>query len=106
MSLGALLTALIGGAALVAALLLARFVIKRRPPIADEPAYKRLERQGEQYYDELYKIGGSRGGLLSDIKDCFREAINAARKEGFTDEAKRLEARLVHIVAVYRSQFS
>jgi hypothetical protein len=74
--------------------------------MAAEPAYKRLEALGEQYYDALYERGGSRAGLLSEIKECFAAAIDAARQDGRDDEAKRLEARRDHIVAVYRTQFS
>jgi hypothetical protein len=74
--------------------------------MAEKLAYKQLKARGEQIYDELYERGGSRAGLLSEIKECFSAAIDAARKDGLEDEAKRLEARLDHIVAVYRSQFS
>ena len=74
--------------------------------MTEEPGYKKLERLGEQYYDELYETGSSPLGRLSEIKECFRGAIAAAEKDGLKDEAKRLEARLDHIVAVYRSQFT
>jgi hypothetical protein len=73
--------------------------------MADEPAYKQLERRGEEIYDELYNRGRSLG-LLSEIKECFHAAIAAAEREGLADEARRLEARLDHIVTVYRHQFT
>ncbi len=77
------------------------------PENSKEPAYKRLEQLGEQYYDELYESSGtSRIGLLSEIKECFHGAIKAAREEGFAAEAERLEARLDHIVEGYRRFFS
>jgi len=108
MTLGAWLT-LAGGAAVVAALV-AWFRARRRRPIAPriapEPAYKRLEQLGEQYYDALYEGSGSRAGLLSEIKECFTAAIDSARHDGFAAEAQRLEARLDHIVAGYRRHFS
>jgi hypothetical protein len=71
----------------------------------DEPSYKRLERRGEEIYDEMYDAGSALG-FLSEIKECFTAAIDAAESEGLTEEAQRLRARLDHIVAVYRSQFT
>ena len=79
MSPGASLTALIGSAVLVVALLV-WFVRKRRRPSAEQPAYKRLERIGEQYYDELYEGSGRRAGAFSEVKECFHSAIEAARR--------------------------
>ena len=73
------------------------------PP--DEPAYKKLERRGEEIYDEMYE-GGAPLGLLSEIKECFASAIDAAEAEGLAAEAQRLRARLDHIVTVYRHQFT
>jgi hypothetical protein len=69
-----------------------------------EPAYKRLERRAEEIYDELYDHGSR--GLLSEIKECFTEAIASAEESGLPEEAKRLRARLDHIVTVYRRQFT
>jgi hypothetical protein len=43
---------------------------------------------------------------LSEIKECFAAAIAAAERGGLSDEAQRLQARLDHIVTVYRRQFS
>ena len=71
----------------------------------DEPHYKKLERRGEEIYDEMYETSGSRG-YLSEIKECFTAAIDAAEAQGLSAEAQRLRARLDHIVAVYRSQFT
>ena len=72
---------------------------------AEEPHYKKLERRGEEIYDEMYDAR-SPHGYLSEIKECFTAAIAAAESDGLTDEAQRLQARLDHIVAVYRSQFT
>ena len=70
-----------------------------------EPSYKQLERRGEEIYDEMYE-SGSALGFLSEIKECFTAAIDAAEAEGLPVEAKRLRARLDHIVTVYRRQFT
>jgi hypothetical protein len=75
------------------------------PENPQEPAYKRLEQLGEQYYGELYESSGSRAGLLSEIKECFDGAIAAARQDGLEAEAKRLEARLDHMLEGYRRYF-
>lgn len=71
----------------------------------DEPHYKKLERRGEEIYDEMYETSGPIG-YLSEIKECFGAAIAAAESDGLTDEARRLQARLDHIIAVYRSHFT
>jgi hypothetical protein len=73
--------------------------------MADEPHYKKLERRGEKIYDEMYETS-SPLGYLSEIKECFAAAIAAAESDGLTDEAQRLQARLDHIVTVYRRQFT
>jgi hypothetical protein len=78
---------------------------RAKPKTPDEPHYKKLERRGEEIYDEMYETR-SPHGYLSEIKECFAAAIAAAESDGLTDEAQRLQARLDHIVAVYRSQFT
>jgi hypothetical protein len=78
---------------------------RRKPKPAEEPLYKKLERRGEEIYDEMYETS-SPGGYLSEIKECFAAAIVAAESDGSTDEAQRLQARLDHIVTVYRRQFT
>jgi hypothetical protein len=70
-----------------------------------EPAYKELERRGEQIYEEMYDTSSAHG-LLSEIKECFEAAIAAAERDGAAAEAARLRARLEHIVTVYRRQFT
>ena len=69
------------------------------------PTYKTLERCGEDIYAEVVERG-SPLGLLSEIKECFVAAIAAAEADGLGVEAQRLRARLDHIVAVYRRQFT
>ncbi len=71
----------------------------------EEPSYKKLEQRGEEIYEEMYE-SGSALGLLSEIKECFAAAIEAAEAVGLADEAQRLRARLDHIVTVYRRQFT
>jgi len=71
----------------------------------DEPHYKKLERRGEEIYDEMYETSNPLG-YLSEIKECFEGAIAAAESSGLSEEAQRLRKRLDHIVAVYRSQFT
>jgi hypothetical protein len=73
--------------------------------MADEPPYKKLERRGEEIYDEMYETS-SPVGYLSEIKECFAAAIAAAEADGLPDEARRLQARLDHIVAGYRRYFT
>jgi hypothetical protein len=78
---------------------------RRNPRTMNEPHYKKLERRGEEIYDEMYETSSPRG-YLSEIKECFTAAIAAAESDGLTEEARRLQARLDHIVAVYRRQFT
>ena len=73
--------------------------------MSDEPHYKKLERRGEEIYDEMYQTSNPRG-YLSEIKECFAAAIGSAENDGFTEEAQRLRARLDRVVGVYRRQFS
>jgi hypothetical protein len=61
---------------------------------------------GEKAYDQMYETHGSATGLYSDAKEAFYDAIKAAEELGLTEEVERLEKRLAHIKAVFRSQFS
>jgi len=78
---------------------------RTKPKTPDEPRYKKLERRGEEIYDEMYETSSPQG-YLSEIKECFEAAIAAAESDGFAEEAQRLQARLDHIVTVYRRQFT
>lgn len=71
----------------------------------EEPSYKKLERRGEEIYDEMYESGRALG-FLSEIKECFNAAIDAAEAEELPAEARRLRARLDHIVTGYRHYFT
>ena len=64
-----------------------------------------LERLGESYYDKMYDSSYPTGEY-ANCKDAFRDAIALARELGDEESEKRLEARLAHIKAVFRSQFS
>ena len=66
---------------------------------------RELERLGEAYYDAMYDTRYP-AGEYANAKDAFRDAIALAHQLGETTTAKRLLARLTHIKAVYRSQFS
>lgn len=61
---------------------------------------------GEKAYDDMYESSRSSTGLYSDAKESFREAIRLANELGLAEEAAALSARLEHIKAVFRSQFS
>src|SRR5438552_2349364 len=61
-----------------------------------------LERLGEAYYDAMYDSRYPTGEY-ADAKDAFRDAIALARELGDTKTVERLEARLAHIKAVFRS---
>ena len=67
-----------------------------------------LKALGEKYYDDMYEAHSSSGATAcySDAKECFRDAIAEARRLGLEAEAIALEARLAHIKAVFRSQFT
>jgi hypothetical protein len=64
-----------------------------------------LEKLGERYYDAMYDTRYP-AGEYANAKDAFGDAIVLARALGETEIEKRLEARLAHIKAVYRSQFT
>ncbi|HEV3041319.1 MAG TPA: hypothetical protein VHA33_26380 [Candidatus Angelobacter sp.] len=61
---------------------------------------------GEKAYDQMYEVSGSATGLYSDAKEAFYDAIRLANELGLKEESAELAARLDHIKAVFRSQFS
>jgi hypothetical protein len=67
-----------------------------------------FEAQAEAAYDKMYDATSSTDAAArySDAKDARRDAIGLARRLGQGAVAARLEARLAHIKAVFRSQFS
>jgi len=75
---------------------------------SDEEHLRRLEAAAEKAYDEMYEAHspGACGAYYSEVKECLYDAIRLARQIDREDEALRLEKRLDHIKAVYRSQMS
>jgi hypothetical protein len=67
-----------------------------------------LKAIGEKAYDDMYDAypPGNAGAYYSDAKECYYDAIGLARRLGLEEETKALEARLAHIKAVFRSQFT
>jgi hypothetical protein len=66
---------------------------------------RKLEQLGETHYGAMYETR-SPTGEYANAKDAFSDAIALARQLGEGETVKRLEARLAHIKAVFRSQFS
>lgn len=66
---------------------------------------RELERLGEAYYDAMYDARNPTADY-ANAKDAFRSAIVLAQELGETTTSLRLQARLAHIKAVFRSQFS
>ena len=61
---------------------------------------------GEKAYDQMYESSGSMTALYSDAKEAFYDAIRLADELQLAEESAALSARLQHIKAVFRSQFS
>ncbi len=66
-----------------------------------ETAVARAERAVAAMYESP-----SAAGAYSDAKDLFADAIGLAKRLGLADDAKKLEARLTEVKAVFRSQLS
>ncbi len=67
-----------------------------------------FERQAEEAYSQMYDAGSPSGAAVcySDAKEALYSAIGIARQLADEDSTRRLEARLAHIKAVFRSQFT
>jgi hypothetical protein len=67
-----------------------------------------LEAQAEAAYDKMYDAGNPSDAtaLYSDAKEALHCAIGLANGLGQEATAQRLMARLLHIKAVFRSQFT
>ena len=67
-----------------------------------------LKAMGEKAYDDMYDAHSSSGATAcySDAKECFYDAIGLANRLGLKEESEALSARLAHIKAVFRSQFT
>ena len=76
--------------------------------MSDEQRLAWFEAQAEAAYDKMYDVASSTeaAARYSDAKEALHDAIGLARRLGRDAVASRLEARLDHIKAVFRSQFS
>jgi hypothetical protein len=76
--------------------------------MTDADQLQSLEAQAEAAYSSMYDAHDPSGAAVcySDAKDALYDAIGLARKLGKVDVAARLEQRLAHIKAVFRSQFT
>ena len=76
--------------------------------IDDDAPLALLELRGEDAYSRMYDTHGNTAAAAcySEAKDFFTDAIARARTLGRTADVERLQARLAHIKAVFRSQFS
>jgi hypothetical protein len=76
--------------------------------MTDEAHLRQLEEFAEAAYDKMYDAGSPSGAtaLYSDAKEALADAIGLARRLGLAEDVTRLEERLAHIKAVFRSQFT
>ncbi|HLL27490.1 MAG TPA: hypothetical protein VKT73_07545 [Xanthobacteraceae bacterium] len=76
--------------------------------MTDKAHLRQLEEFAEAAYDRMYDAGSPSGAtaLYSDVKEALADAIGLARRLGLAVDVKRLEERLAHIKAVFRSQFT
>jgi hypothetical protein len=64
--------------------------------------------QAEEAYDAMYEAHSPShaAACYSDAKEALHSAITIVQRLRAQDALKRLEARLAHIKAVFRSQFT
>ena len=74
----------------------------------DANLLRHLKERAEAAYDAMYEAHSFRdaSSCYTDAKDYFREAVAVARRLGDNEEAERISARLAHVKAVFRSQFT
>jgi hypothetical protein len=74
----------------------------------DASLVRELEAKAEAAYDAMYEAHNpsEAGACYSDAKERFYDAIGLARRRGAIGDVVRLEARLAHVKAVFRSQFT
>jgi Tfp pilus assembly protein PilF len=75
--------------------------------MSDAGRLQDLEAQAEAAYTSMYdaRAAADAAARYSDAKEALYDAIRLARRLGKVDVAARLEQRLAHIKAVFRSQF-
>ena len=68
---------------------------------------ERLRQTAEKAYDEMYEAHSYRDAndFYREAKECYYDAIALAQQLELNDEAEKMSERLLHIKAVYRSQF-
>jgi hypothetical protein len=78
------------------------------PAMTDEERLTWFEAQAEDAYGKMYDTArpGDATARYSDAKEAFYSAIELAQRLGKTDVVARLNQRLAHVKAVFRSQFS
>jgi hypothetical protein len=76
--------------------------------MTDADRLQNLEAQAEAAYTKMYDVRDATNAAArySDAKEALYDAIGLARSLGKVDVAARLEQRLAHIKAVFRSQFT
>jgi hypothetical protein len=83
--------------------------LKRRARIkADEKQMAACEALAEAAYSEMYDARNEShvAACYSDAKEALADAMAIAQRLGRQQDYQRLSARLAHIKAVFRSQFS
>jgi hypothetical protein len=67
-----------------------------------------FKQQAEDAYAKMYDAirPSDAAACYSDAKEALYSAIGIARRLRRTDDLARLEARLAHVKAVFRSQFT
>ena len=73
--------------------------------LGDVPEFERI---AEEAYSRMYDAESPTAatGFYSDAKEALADAIGLARILGDAQAVERLEKRLAHIKAVFRSQFT
>ena len=76
--------------------------------MAESDPVSHLEAMAEAAYSAMYDAHNHRDAAVcyGDAKDCFIDAIAAAKRAGDVATAQRLSVRLAHVKAVFRSQFT
>jgi hypothetical protein len=74
----------------------------------DADRLQEFEAQAEAAYTSMYdaRDASDAAARYSDAKEALYDAIGLARRLGKIDIAARLEQRLAHTKAVFRSQFT
>ena len=76
--------------------------------MTDQERLRLFEAQAEAAYAAMYDANSASAAAArySDAKEALYDAIALAGQLGHAETRERLEVRLAHIKAVFRSQFS